>query len=73
MTRAHWLRFGVGFGVGVVAVALVFATHPPALGIAVGIPVFVLTSLIAERLFRRYASVDEIKRDLEDRVRHPAS
>jgi hypothetical protein len=73
MTRAHWLRLGVGFGGGVVAVALVFATHHPLLGVALVIPVFLLTSLIAERLFRRYASKDEVRRDLEDRVRNPPS
>lgn len=73
MTRAHLLRFVVGFGGGVVAVAAVFVTHPPALAVAVAIPIFLLTSLIAERLFRRYASLEEIKRDLEDRVRNPPS
>jgi uncharacterized membrane protein YfcA len=73
MTRAQLLRFAVGFGGGIVAVALVFVTHPPALAVAVALPVFLLTSLIAERLFRRYATLDEIKRDLEDRVRNPPS
>ncbi len=71
--RAHLLRFIVGFGGGVVAVALFFATHPPLLAVAVAIPVFLLTSLIAERLFRRYATALEIRRDLEDRVRNPPS
>jgi uncharacterized membrane protein YfcA len=73
MTRARWLRLAGGFGGGVVAIALVFATHPPALAVAVAIPVALLTSLIAERLFRRYATLDEIKCDLEDRARNPPS
>jgi len=69
--KPHLLRFLVGFGGAVLALALLFAAHSLPLAIAMALPVFLLSCLIAERLFRRYATPDQIKRDLEDRTRNP--
>jgi predicted LPLAT superfamily acyltransferase len=70
-TWAHVLRFVVGFGVGGGACIAIFMTHPFELAAAIALPVFLLTSVLAERLFKRYATPDAIRRDLEDRVRNP--
>jgi membrane-bound metal-dependent hydrolase YbcI (DUF457 family) len=64
-------RIAVGIGVGVVALTGLFAAHPPALAAALAIPIFLFSSLVADRLFRRYASVDEIRLDLKDQVPTP--
>jgi hypothetical protein len=71
MTTAHLWRFLIGFGGGISALALLFITHPFPLAAALAVPVFLLSSLLAERAFRRLATQDAIKRDLEDRVRNP--
>jgi hypothetical protein len=69
--KPHLLRFAVGFSGGLLALALLFVTHPFALAVAIALPVFLLTSLIADRLFQRYATPEDIKHDLEDRVSNP--
>lgn len=71
MRWPHMARFIIGFGGGIIAVAIVLATHHPVLAAALALPVFLLSSLVAERVFRRYATKNEIKRDLEDRVANP--
>jgi hypothetical protein len=73
MTKAHVCRFLIGFGGGIAALALLLTTHPFALAASLALPVFLLSSLLAERTFRRLATPDAIKRDLEDRVRNPPS
>ncbi len=73
MTRAHVWRFLIGFGGGLAALALLFTTHPFPLAAALAVLVFLLSSLLSERTFRRLATQDAIKRDLEDRVRNPPS
>jgi membrane protein implicated in regulation of membrane protease activity len=69
--KPHALRFLIGFSGGVAALTLLFATHPFALAVAIALPVFILSSWLADRVFARYATPEQIKRDLEDRLRNP--
>jgi membrane protein implicated in regulation of membrane protease activity len=59
--QAHVLRFAVGICAGLISLALVFLTHPLPLAAAIALPVFLLSSLLAERAFRRYATKRRIK------------
>ena len=71
MSRAHLARLMIGLCGGTVALVLLLFTHPFALAVALALPVFVLASFGADRVFRRFASREEIRADLEDRVRNP--
>lgn len=60
-----FLLFG---GCGLVLAAIL---RPLWLGVAAFLAMGITGSLIAGRLFDRYATLEEKRRDLEDRVRNP--
>lgn len=60
-----FLLFGAA---GLVLAAII---RPLWLGVTVFVLMGVIGSLVAGRLFDRYASLEEKRRDLEDRVRNP--
>ena len=70
---SYRIKVAASIGVGAGLAALLFLTHPLPLAASIALPVFLLSSLLAERAFRRYASAEPIKRDLDDRVRNPPS
>ena len=71
MSRAARTRLSLGLAGGLVALAAWLAIDRPALAILVAVLIFFASSAAAELVFRRTASEDEIRADLEDRVRHP--
>jgi uncharacterized membrane protein (DUF4010 family) len=71
MSRASLVRLAVGFG-GVLVGLLIARNVPnPWIGIPAIIVVFLVSGLLAERAYRRLASQEEQRLDLEDRVRNP--
>jgi len=69
---AHIVRIAVFLLAGVLAV-LAFLTLAPWARWTVPVVIFVIASTIAEWLFRKLATPDVIRADLEDRVRNPPS
>jgi uncharacterized protein (DUF697 family) len=69
---AHVLRIAVAL-VAALAAVLVFLTLSGWMRWVVPLVIFVVGSTTAEWLFRRLATADMIRSDLEDRVRNPPS
>ena len=69
MKTSLWIR-AVGPIVGAAGFVLAASLVPGLWGYAVGAAVFFACSLIADRIWRRRASPEEIRQDLEDRVRN---
>ena len=73
MPVAQFVRFAVALTSGVFAV-LAFLKLSPGWGAwAALVAIFVVGGSMAEWLFRRLASREQIRDDLEDRVRNPPS
>jgi ABC-type siderophore export system fused ATPase/permease subunit len=71
MSRAQLARFAV-FVVGASAFVAVFLRWGWSVtGVALMIGVWFAFSILAAQVFRRLASADERRADLEDRVRNP--
>ena len=68
---AQWVRFAVT-AAGMLMAGAAFLWLPVSWGWLVALAIFALGGLLSERLFRRLASPEEIRADLEDRVRHPS-
>jgi hypothetical protein len=67
---AQSVRFGLAL-VAAIAAALAFLALAGWMRWVVPFAIFVLGSAIAEWLFRKLATADLIRADLEDRVRNP--
>ena len=67
---APYLNFLVPLGFSVLGL-WIFMTWPGTIGFIAFIGLFVLGSCLGAYLFKRYATLDQIKADLEDRVRNP--
>ena len=68
---SYRIKVAASIGVGAGLVALVFLMHPLPLAASIALPVFLLSSLLAERAIRRYASAEQVKRDLQSQARNP--
>jgi len=66
---AHYIQFGTAlvFSVAGLACYLLWSNW---IGFAVFIALFIIGSIISSRLFNRYATLDQIKQDLEARLRN---
>jgi len=64
---AHFLNFFVPLGFGVLGL-WAFISWPGAAGIAAFVGLFLIGSMIGSRLFKRYATLDQVKQDLRHRV-----
>ena len=73
MTAAASLRLLTGLGGGIVAIGLALWLKPVWLALTAAGVVFVLSTVLSERLWRRLASPGQIRADLEDRVRNEPS
>jgi hypothetical protein len=71
MTRAAAARSIIGFAGGLVALSCWLIINNPLLAVLSAVVVFLSSSVAAERAFRSTASADEIRADLEERVRNP--
>ena len=71
MSRAQSIRFLIGFGGGVLSILAYMNVASGWLAIVSALFVFALSSLVSEAVFRRLASHEEQRQDLEDRVRNP--
>lgn len=72
MTLASLVRL-VGFAVPAAAAVVVLAvTHSLSLFL-IALMVTLVVGVVDQRIFRRLASIEEQRRDLEDRVRNPPS
>jgi hypothetical protein len=70
---AQFVRFAVALIAAVIAVLAFLRLGPGWAGWAALVAIFVLGGSMAEWLFRRLASPEQIRDDLEDRVRNPPS
>jgi len=70
---AQFVRFGVALISGVIAVLAFLRLGPGWAGWAALVAIFAVGGSIAEWLFRRLALPEQIRGDLEDRVRNPPS
>jgi hypothetical protein len=61
----------MGLAGGLIALAAWLAIDRPAVAVWVAVLIFLGSSAAAEIVFRRIASEDEVRADLEDRVRNP--
>ncbi len=73
MAGAASLRLLAGFGGGVAALAIAFWLKPVWLGVTAAGLVLVVSQVLSERLWRRLATPDQVRADLEDRVRNDPS
>ena len=70
---AQFVRFAVALTSGVIAVLAFLELGPGWMAWAALAGIFVVGGSMAEWLFRRLASPEQIRDDLEDRVRNPPS
>jgi hypothetical protein len=68
--KAASMRFVCGFGGGLLALAAWLWIVPGWLGAGVAVALFLVTSAVSERLWRRHAALSDIRADLEDRTRN---
>lgn len=73
MAGAASLRLLAGLGGGVAALAIAFWVQPVWLGVTVAGVVLVASQVLSERLWRRHATLEQVRADLEDRVRNEPS
>jgi hypothetical protein len=73
MPVAQFARFAVALISGVIAVLAFLKLSPGWAAWAALVAIFVVGGSIAEWLFRRLASPEQVRGDLEDRVRNPPS
>ena len=73
MPVAQFVRFAVALTSGVIAVLAFLKLSPGWAAWAALVAIFVVGGSMAEWLFRRLASREQIRDDLEDRVRNPPS
>jgi hypothetical protein len=73
MSVAQLARFAVALIAGVIAVLVFLKLSPGWAAWAVLVAIFVVGGSMAEWLFRRLASPEQVRGDLEDRVRNPPS
>ena len=73
MPVAQFVRFAVALISGVIAVLAFLKLSPGWTAWAALVAIFVVGGSMAERLFRKLASPEQIRDDLEDRVRNPPS
>ncbi len=71
MSKAHWARLVIGMGGGALALWALLSLQPLWLGLVVFAGAMVTSSAAASRTFAHLATPDEIRADLEDRVRNP--
>lgn len=64
---AHFLNFFVPLGFSVLGL-WAFISWPGGTGIAAFIGLFLIGSMIGSRLFKRYATLEQIKQDLRTRI-----
>jgi hypothetical protein len=69
MGARGWRTFGAFAGLAALSAAIFFS--PTFGGLAIGAVLALTCFAIGERAFRRLASREEIRADLEDRVRNP--
>jgi ammonia channel protein AmtB len=69
MRAQGWRTTGAIAGLAALSLAIFFS--PTMGGLAIGAVLALTCFAIGERLFRRFASKEEIRADLEDRVRNP--
>ncbi|MBL8587145.1 MAG: hypothetical protein JNK46_01310 [Methylobacteriaceae bacterium] len=68
--RAHsWRALGAILGLAALSLAIFFS--PTLGGLAIGAVLALTCFALGERAFRRLATKEEIRADLEDRVRNP--
>ena len=70
---AQFVRFAVALTSGAIAVLVFLELSPGWAAWAALVAIFVVGGSMAEWLFRRLASREQIRDDLEDRVRNPPS
>jgi uncharacterized membrane protein len=70
---AQLARFAVALIAGVIAVLAFLELSPGWAAWAALVAIFVVGGSMAEWLFRRLASPEQVRGDLEDRVRNPPS
>jgi len=70
---AQLARFAVALIAGVIAVLAFLKLSPGWAAWAALVAIFVVGGSMAEWLFRRLASPEQVRGDLEDRVRNPPS
>ena len=73
MPVAQFVRFAVALTSGAIAVLVFLKLSPGWAAWAALVAIFVVGGSMAEWLFRRLASPEQIRDDLEDRVRNPPS
>ncbi len=73
MSAAASLRLLTGFGGGLTALGVGLWLTPVWLGVTAAGMVFIVSTVLSERLWRRLASPGQIRADLEDRVRNDPS
>lgn len=67
---AQWVRFAIGF-FGIALAGATFLALPSGWGWLVALAIFGARGIAAERAFRWLASPEEVRQDLEERVRNP--
>lgn len=73
MSRAAITRLIIGLGGGLLALSAWLVINNPVLAVLSALVIFISSSAAAERIFRKTAAADEIRADLEERVRNPPS
>lgn len=73
MSRASLVRLAIGMAGGILALAAWLLIANKSVALLVAGLIFIAASLAAERCFRLLAPPNEIRADLEDRVRNPPS
>ena len=71
MSKAHLARLSIGLVGGALALWALLSLQPWWLGVVVFAGGMVTSSVAASRAFDRIATPDEVRADLEDRVRNP--
>jgi hypothetical protein len=72
VTLASFVRL-LGFLIQAAIALLLFMSRPGWLAVLLGVIAIIAVGIISERLYRRLASPEEQRQDLEDRVRNPPS
>jgi hypothetical protein len=70
---AQLLRFAIALAGAILALVAWFALLPSWTAWAAGLVIVLAGFILAERTFRRLATPEQIRADLEDRVRNPPS
>jgi hypothetical protein len=71
MSRASLARLLIGCGGVLTGLVIAMNTPNPWIGIPAVVLAFLVSGKLAERAYRRLASLEEQRLDLEDRVRNP--